>query len=136
MERVGPRKGLQRKEYGVMHERQRHEVGDELSFAQTRRRGDAPFADVVAAADHAGEGRAQEGDQQRGDRVDPRRAHGEVHRDAQRQSGAQNCRGRRVERQQGDEDDVYERVEVDADGQVVEQENLKQHRRREKSEIW
>ena len=31
---------------------------------------------------------------------------------------------------------VYERVEVDADGQVVEQENLKQRRRREKSEIW
>ena len=44
--------------------------------------------------------------------------------------------GRRVERQQGDEDDVYERVEVNADRQVVEQENLKQHCRRKKSEVW
>ncbi len=104
-----------------------------MNFRSPRRADEGcPFADVVAAADHAGEGRAQEGDQQRGDRVDPAAPMAKSIVTPQRQSGAQNCRGRRVERQQGDEDDVYERVEVDADGQVVEQENLKQRRRREK----
>ena len=43
---------------------------------------------------------------------------------------------RRVERQQGDESHVDKRIEVNADGQVVEKENLQEHHNGEECEIW
>ena len=70
--------------------------------------------------------RAAECDEQRGDRVDSGRSHENVHRDAHQQSERQQQQRRDLHRQQDDKGDVGQRMNVDADPDPAEQENLQQ----------
>ena len=88
----------------MVDHRQRQQVDEELVRAETSGRGDSPFADILTAADHGGDLRAEKGDGQRGDGVDAGRTHGLVHHHAEQQAGA--------ERRQGYENMIAKRQET------------------------
>ena len=136
MQRMAPRKGLQHEEDGVVEQRQEQQVVGKHAAAEAFGRRDSPLAQILAVAEQGEQRRTQEGDEQRGDGVDPGGPHRTVHRHAQRQPRPEQHDGRRVERQQHDEGDIDERIEVNADRQVVEQEHLQQHRGCEEGEVW
>ena len=102
-------------------------VVEEYMMSQPLGRRDAAVAQVVAAIKRSKDIRPQKRHQQGSHRVDTCGPHEEIHSDAHGQPGEQDGDGRRIDGQKDDERDVDKRIEVDADREVVEEEDLQQH---------
>lgn len=131
-----PRKCFQREKYGMVHQHQHDKVIQEDPVPEPSGTGNASLPDIVTGVQQPEQRRAGKGDEQRGDGVHTGSPHGQVHRNARGQPRQQQHDRRRVERQQRDESHVDERIEVNADGQVVEKEDLQEHHNGEECEIW
>ena len=111
-----------------MEDDRQGEVDREGLFAQPPCRGHAAVVDVLLAADEVEKVDTHEGDEDRGDRVHAGGTHRPVHREPHREPRQKHPDRCGLHRQQRDENHVDQRVEVDAQRQVVEQKDLQQRR--------
>ena len=120
------RQRFENKEYRAVQQHHEGGVFDEFFDPEPVDVRNSAVLHLVFAGQQVQQRRAAECDEQRGDRVDSGRSHENVHRDAHQQSERQQQQRRDLHRQQDDKGDVGQRMNVDADPDPAEQENLQQ----------